>query len=69
MGHECSFPLRTCLSFSENEGPKHGSSISKEAALAFLDESEELGLVHTVSNCPRKGIGYSATAAGAAAGC
>ncbi len=43
MGHECSFPLRTCLSFSENEGPTHGSSISKEEALAFLDESERAG--------------------------
>jgi Na+-translocating ferredoxin:NAD+ oxidoreductase RNF subunit RnfB len=67
MGHECSFPLRTCLSFSENESPTHGSSISKEAALAFLDESERLGLVHTVSNV-MKGIGYVCNCCGCCCG-
>ena len=67
MGHECSFPLRTCLSFSENESPTRKSSISKEEALAFLDESEELGLVHTVSNV-MKGIGYVCNCCGCCCG-
>jgi len=67
VGHECRFPMRTCLSFSENESPPHKSSISKEEALAFLDEAEELGLVHTVRNVT-KGIGYVCNCCGCCCG-
>ena len=67
VGHECSFPLRTCLSFSESESPPHKLSISKDEALAFLDQSEELGLVHTVSNV-MKGIGYVCNCCGCCCG-
>ena len=67
VGNECSFPLRTCLSFSENESPSHENSISKDEALAFLDQSEELGLVHTVSNVA-KGIGYVCNCCGCCCG-
>ncbi|KPJ73604.1 hypothetical protein AMJ52_03445 [candidate division TA06 bacterium DG_78] len=46
----CNFPLKNCLSFSLIERPTRPDSISREEALAILDETEELGLVHCVSN-------------------
>jgi len=67
MGHECGFPLRTCLSFSAAEPPSGQNSVSKEEALAFLDEAEELGLVHTVSNV-MKGVGYVCNCCGCCCG-
>jgi NAD-dependent dihydropyrimidine dehydrogenase PreA subunit len=67
MGHECDFPLRTCLSFSALERPSHQYSVSKEEALAFLDGAEELGLVHTVSNVMR-GVGYVCNCCGCCCG-
>jgi len=67
VGHECGFPLRTCLSFSESERPPHELTISKDEALAFLDKAEELGLVHTVSNVMR-GIGYVCNCCGCCCG-
>ena len=67
VGHECGFPLRTCLSFSESERPPHELTISKDEALAFLDKAEELGLVHTVSNV-MKGIGYVCNCCGCCCG-
>ena len=67
VGNECKFPLRTCLSFSEKEKPSTGTSITKEEALGFLDWSEELGLVHTVSNV-MKGVGYVCNCCGCCCG-
>jgi electron transport complex protein RnfB len=67
MGHECGFPLRTCLSFSAADSPSGQGSVSKEEALAFLDEAEELGLVHTVSNV-MKGVGYVCNCCGCCCG-
>ncbi len=49
-GRNCSFPLKNCLNFSRAERPAVPGSISQEEALAILDETEEIGLVHTVSN-------------------
>ena len=46
----CNFPVRTCLSFSSFERQPRPEDISKEEALALLDEFERIGLVHTVSN-------------------
>jgi len=46
----CSFPVKTCLSFSAYERPPRPEDISKEEALALLDKFEKVGLVHTVSN-------------------
>jgi electron transport complex protein RnfB len=63
----CTFPLRTCLSFSPNERSPHPLDISKEEALAFLDKAEELGLVHTVSNV-MKGISYVCNCCGCCCG-
>lgn len=67
VGKGCSFPLRSCLSFSDSESPPHKFSISKDEALAFLDQFEELGLVHTVSNV-MKGIGYVCNCCGCCCG-
>ncbi len=66
-GYECRFPMRTCLSFSPIERPRDKDSISREEALAFLDESEGMGLVHTVRNV-MKGIGYVCNCCGCCCG-
>ena len=57
IGRRCDFPVRNCLSFSSVERPTGPNDISQEKALAILDETEEIGLVHTVSNV-MKGVGY-----------
>ncbi|MDH4211149.1 MAG: 4Fe-4S binding protein [candidate division WOR-3 bacterium] len=49
-GRKCDFPVKNCITFSPVERPKHPNDITKEEAIALLDESEEIGLVHTVSN-------------------
>jgi len=67
LGHTCTFPLKTCLSFSSFESPPTPYVISKEEALAFLDKAEEMGLVHTVSNV-MKGIGYICNCCGCCCG-
>lgn len=54
---ECDFPVDMCLSFSEDERPARPEDISREEALAILDKSEQVGLVHTVANV-MKGVGY-----------
>ena len=67
VGHECKFPFRTCLSFSDYERPPHRFTITKEEALACLDKAEEIGLVHTVSNVI-KGVGYVCNCCGCCCG-
>jgi NAD-dependent dihydropyrimidine dehydrogenase PreA subunit/DNA-binding transcriptional ArsR family regulator len=47
---KCDFPLDNCMRFSKIERPPNKHDISKEEALALLDETEKIGLVHTVSN-------------------
>jgi electron transport complex protein RnfB len=54
---KCDFPRNMCLSFSNEIRPAVSGDISQEEALALLDMSEELGLVHTVSNV-MQGLGY-----------
>ena len=49
----CDFPTHTCLTFSGMGRPPGPKDISKAEALALLDECEEIGLVHTVSNVVR----------------
>ncbi len=46
----CSVPLRNCLTMSLTARPARPEDISKEQAIAVLDQAEEVGLVHTVSN-------------------
>ena len=67
IGRKCDFPVKTCLSFSSHKGPSSPDDISKEEALAFLDKTEEIGLVHTVSNV-MKGIGYVCNCCGCCCG-
>lgn len=47
---KCDFPLKNCLGFSSLERLPRPDDISQEEALAILDKTEEIGLVHTVSN-------------------
>lgn len=58
VGRRCNFPLNVCLNFSSKEYPNSPSDeVSKQEALTILNQAEEIGLVHTVSNV-MKGIGY-----------
>lgn len=57
MGQQCDYPMNMCLSFSGRERPPRDGDISREEALAILERSEEVGLVHTVSNVI-EGVGY-----------
>jgi electron transport complex protein RnfB len=50
QSRKCEFPLKNCMTFSPVERPKRPDDITKEQALSLLDETERLGLVHTVSN-------------------
>ncbi|MDQ7792877.1 MAG: 4Fe-4S binding protein [bacterium] len=63
----CSFPRRSCLSFSPADRPAGPDSISRDEALAFLDEARSIGLVHTVSNVA-KGINYVCNCCGCCCG-
>ncbi len=46
----CDFPTHNCLSFSGTGRPPGPKDISRDEAAALLEECEEIGLVHTVSN-------------------
>ena len=51
VGAPCRFPLRVCLSlYADEPSAAEGEVISVERALRVLEECEEAGLVHTVSN-------------------
>ncbi|RPH75571.1 hypothetical protein EHM76_01355, partial [bacterium] len=63
----CSFPLHNCLSFSAHGRPPLPGDISKEEALAVLEQTEEIGLVHTVSNVIQ-GVGYVCNCCGCCCG-
>jgi len=47
---QCEFPVRACLNFSVKERPAGPYDITQEEAIRVLDQVEEIGLVHTVSN-------------------
>jgi len=64
---KCDFPLKNCLSFSSIERPDRPGDISQEEALGILDQSEEVGLVHTVSNII-KGVFYVCNCCGCCCG-
>jgi len=67
LGKPCRFPTRVCLSFSSSEPTPGPDSITQQDALAVLDQAEEVGLVHTVSNV-MKGIGYVCNCCGCCCG-
>ena len=54
---KCDFPVHVCLNFAPVERPPSPRDISQEEALNLLDEVEEIGLVHSVTNVA-KGIYY-----------
>ena len=56
-----------CLSFSDAERPPRPGDIPREEALALLERSEEIGLVHTVSNVAQ-GVGYVCNCCGCCCG-
>lgn len=67
LGRQCDFPVKACLSFSSVELPSTSYDISQKEALVVLDQAEEIGLVHTVSNI-KKGIGYICNCCGCCCG-
>jgi NAD-dependent dihydropyrimidine dehydrogenase PreA subunit len=67
IGRRCTFPLKVCLSISSSEHPSTPDSISQNEALAIIDQTEKIGLVHTVSNIT-KGIGYICNCCGCCCG-
>jgi NAD-dependent dihydropyrimidine dehydrogenase PreA subunit len=67
LGHSCEFPVSVCLSFTAAERAPRPGDISREEALALLEETEEVGLVHTVSNVT-EGVGYVCNCCGCCCG-
>lgn len=63
----CNFPIKNCVTFSSIERPPKPDDISREEALRILDEAEEVGLVHTVSNV-MKGVFYVCNCCGCCCG-
>jgi Na+-translocating ferredoxin:NAD+ oxidoreductase subunit B len=57
LGHRCDFPVKMCLSFSSSERGARPGDITQAEALAILERSAQVGLVHTVSNV-LEGVGY-----------
>jgi NAD-dependent dihydropyrimidine dehydrogenase PreA subunit len=64
---KCDFPLNVCLNFSVKERPMGPHSITQEEALKVLNQAEEVGLVHTVSNIA-KGVFYVCNCCGCCCG-
>jgi NAD-dependent dihydropyrimidine dehydrogenase PreA subunit len=50
VGRHCDYPLDVCLTVSPVRRPPRPGDISLEQALAVIDRSEQVGLVHSVSN-------------------
>lgn len=67
LNHPCEFPLETCLSFSSQERALASGDLTREQALDLLAQTEELGLVHTVSNV-MQGMGYVCNCCGCCCG-
>ena len=64
---KCDFPLKVCLIFAPMERTAGPHSITQEEALKVLDQVEETGLVHTVSNVAR-GVYYVCNCCGCCCG-
>jgi Na+-translocating ferredoxin:NAD+ oxidoreductase RNF subunit RnfB len=67
LDHKCDFPLKVCLNFSQAERAPQPGDISRAEALAILEQSEQVGLVHTVSNV-MEGVGYVCNCCGCCCG-
>ncbi|HTX92333.1 MAG TPA: 4Fe-4S binding protein [Anaerolineales bacterium] len=67
IGQPCDYPLKICLGFSRNERPAQPGDLTQAEALALLDQAEQVGLVHTVSNV-MEGVGYVCNCCGCCCG-
>jgi electron transport complex protein RnfB len=67
LGETCAYPTRVCLSFSERERSPRPGDLTRAEALALLDMTEEVGLVHTVTNVA-EGVGYICNCCGCCCG-
>ena len=67
LGNRCESPMSVCLSFSNAERDARPGDISRDDALRLLEQTEEAGLVHTVSNV-MKGVGYICNCCGCCCG-
>ena len=67
IGSPCKFPVHVCLNFSQSERSPRPGDISQAEALSLLEQSEEVGLVHTVSNV-MEGMGYVCNCCGCCCG-
>ncbi|MBN2619557.1 4Fe-4S binding protein [candidate division WOR-3 bacterium] len=63
----CDFPMKMCLNFTTFQRPENDNTVTKEGALKILNEAEEVGLVHTVSNV-MKGVYYVCNCCGCCCG-
>lgn len=68
LGHrKCSFPAKMCMNVSPVEREPRPDDLTQEQAIEMLDRTEELGLVHTVSNVV-KGVFYVCNCCGCCCG-
>ncbi len=67
LGSPCKFPVHACLNFSQNERSPRPGDIFKAEALSLLEQSEQVGLVHTVSNV-MEGVGFVCNSCGSCCG-
>jgi len=67
LGKKCAYPTKVCLSFSGHERAPAPGDISQAEALALLEMTEQVGLVHTVSNV-MEGVGYVCNCCGCCCG-
>lgn len=67
LGEKCAYPTRVCLSFSRRERARQPGDLTLAEALELLDMTEQVGLVHTVSNVT-EGVGYVCNCCGCCCG-
>ncbi len=67
LGETCSFPTKVCLSFSATGARARPGDLTRDEALALLDMTEQVGLVHTVTNVT-EGVGYICNCCGCCCG-
>jgi len=67
LGEKCAYPTGVCLSFSSRERAPQPGDLTQAEALALLDMTEQVGLVHTVSNVT-EGVGYVCNCCGCCCG-
>jgi H+/Na+-translocating ferredoxin:NAD+ oxidoreductase subunit B len=67
LGEKCAYPTEVCLSFSGSERAPRPGDLTQAEALALLEMTEQVGLVHTVSNVA-DGLGYVCNCCGCCCG-